>query len=84
MEPGLCATTSVVAAGIRYATSDYWLAYAITFLTNERVMVASDDLVRIQEYQRAFEAHRDEAVRVSRRPCAGGRLVMRSIYLCRP
>lgn len=72
------------AAGIRYATSDYWLAYAITFLTNERVMVASDDLVRIQEYQRAFEAHRDEAVRVSRRPCAGGRLVMRSIYLCRP
>src|SRR5688500_16849231 len=29
------------ARGIKYATSDYWLAYSLTFLTNERVIVAS-------------------------------------------
>ena len=71
-------------SGVRYATSDYWVAYAVTFLTNERVRIASDDLVRIQEYQRLFEAHRGEAIRVSRRRCDGGRMIMRSIYICPP
>jgi hypothetical protein len=72
------------ARGIRYATSDYWLAYPITFLTNERVVVASDDVVRIQEYQRLFEGHRSEAVRISRGPCPGGRLVVTGVYFCPP
>lgn len=71
------------ARGIRYATSDYWLAYALTFLTNERVVVASDDVVRIQEYQRLFEAHRSEAVRISRKPCPDGRPVA-GVYFCPP
>ncbi|HEV3485792.1 MAG TPA: hypothetical protein VG106_10315, partial [Vicinamibacterales bacterium] len=72
------------ASGIRYATSDYWLAYALTFLTNERVIVASEDLVRIQEYHRIISEHREDAVRVLRRPCVGGRMVIRGVYFCPP
>ena len=69
------------ARGIKYATSDYWLAYSLTFLTNERVIVASDDLVRIATYQRIVEEHQDEAARVLRKPCAGGTPIG-GVYLC--
>jgi hypothetical protein len=68
--------------GVRYATSDYWLAYSLTFLTNERVIVASEDFIRIDAYQRMVDQHRDEAVRVSRSPCPGGEPAA-GVYLCR-
>ncbi|MGE5242866.1 MAG: hypothetical protein ACM3SQ_01380, partial [Betaproteobacteria bacterium] len=50
------------ARGIKYASSDYWLAYCVTFLTDERVIVASTDFVRILPYQREVAAHRAESV----------------------
>ena len=68
--------------GVRFATSDYWLAYSLTFLTHERVIVASEDFVRIEEYQRMVEAHRDESVHVSRSRCDGGTFVA-GVYFCR-
>src|SRR3954469_7751362 len=72
------------AAGIRYAYADYWLAYYITFLTNEAIIVHATDSSRIAEYQRIVDAHRDEAIRVSRTPCPGGREVIRRVYFCSP
>ena len=72
------------AQGIRYAIADYWIAYAVTFLTNERILVASSDLVRIRETQRLVDEHRGEAVRISRTPCEGGRQILPGIYACRP
>lgn len=72
------------AQGTRYALSDYWLAYSITFLTRERIVVASADFVRIREYQHVFDEHRAEAIRISRTPCDGGRLIVRGIYFCPP
>jgi hypothetical protein len=72
------------AAGIRYAYADYWLAYYITFLTNETIIVHATDSSRIAEYQRIVDAHRDEAIRVSRTPCPGGREVIRRVYFCSP
>jgi hypothetical protein len=60
------------ARGIRYAYSDYWTAYYVTFMTRERIVVASDDIPRIRVYQDVVAAHRDEAIRISRRPCSGG------------
>lgn len=69
-------------AGIRYASADYWMAYALTFLTNERVIVASEDVGRIREYRRRVDQHRSEAIRVSRKPCAGGRAVIRGVFFC--
>ena len=70
------------ARGIRYARSDYWIAYPITFLTGERIIVASDDFVRIRAYNRIVDEHRGEAPRISRTPCEGGHLLIRGIYLC--
>ena len=34
--------------GVKYAKADYWRAYAITFLTNERIIVASENTQRIR------------------------------------
>jgi len=70
------------ARGIRYARSDYWIAYYVTFMTDERIIVATGDYVRIREYQREVEAHRARAVRISRSPCAGGREVVAGVYFC--
>jgi hypothetical protein len=72
------------AQGIRYAYADYWLAYYITFLTNERIIVAATDSVRVREHNRIVDAHRDEAVLVSRSSCPGGRQIVRGVYLCSP
>lgn len=71
------------ARGIRFALADYWLAYAITFLTNERIVVASDTFVRIPVYKQIVGQHPGEAVRISRTPCAGGSEVIRRVYFCR-
>jgi hypothetical protein len=70
--------------GIHYAYADYWLAYYITFLTNERIIVHSTDLSRIAEYKRIVDEHRAEAVRIARTPCPGGREVFTRVYFCSP
>ncbi len=73
--------------GIRYARSDYWTAYATTFLANERAIVASTDTVRITPYQRDAEAHRAETVTVQRTPCRAGtgvEAVSGTYWICPP
>jgi hypothetical protein len=70
--------------GIRYASADYWLAYYITFMTNERTIVASNDFPRILEYGRQVRDHRAEAILISRTPCAGGKLIFEGVYFCPP
>jgi hypothetical protein len=72
--------------GIRYARSDYWTAYYTTFLAGERVIVASTDTVRVDEYQRQTAAHDREAVTLLRRPCpgpGGEEIVSNQYWLCR-
>jgi hypothetical protein len=69
--------------GIRYARADYWAAYHITFLSDERVIVAADSPKRIDEYERVVSAHEDSAVRISRSPCPGGTEVG-TLYICAP
>jgi hypothetical protein len=70
------------ARGIHYATSDYWIAYAVTFLTQEQTKIGSTDLVRIREYNRLAEAHPAETIHIAREPCANGRRVIEGIYFC--
>lgn len=65
--------TYLVDHGIQYARADYWTAYVTTFLAEEKVVVASTDTVRITEYQREVDRHRDKAVNVQRQPCGGRR-----------
>lgn len=60
---------------IRYARAIYWDAYAIDFLSRERVIVASTDIVRIPEYQKQVDDHQRDAVHIERQPCSGSNTV---------
>ena len=70
------------ARGIKYAVSDYWIAYYITFVTNERIIVAPDAFARIAEYGQRVLDHRDQAIHISRTPCGDGRPVFEGVYFC--
>ena len=65
------------------ASAGYWQAYVATFLAQERVRVASNDFVRIQEYQDLFFERLRDARVLEERPCPGGERVARW-YLCNP
>ncbi len=72
------------ALGVGVARADYWRAYALTFLTQERVIVASTDLQRIQEYQRTADRAADVVI-IQATPCEGQRPVdtVGPWHLCR-
>jgi hypothetical protein len=72
------------ARGIKYAIADYWLAYYVSFVTKEQIIVASNDFTRILEYERLVNQHRSEAVLISRTPCGDGKPVVPGLYLCAP
>ncbi len=72
------------AKGITYARADYWIAYDVTFLTGERVIVASTDFVRIALYQREVAAHRAESIVIARHPCDGGEAIFEGVWFCPP
>jgi hypothetical protein len=69
-------------AHVRYGTADYWLAYYIDFLTQERMIFAADAPQRILLYNRIVAEHAAEAVRLSRRRCDGGVLLVPGVYRC--
>jgi hypothetical protein len=75
---------SLEAQGIDYATSDYWIAYAVTFMTDEKVIVDSTDFMRIPAYRDIVAQHAAEAVRISRATCVGGRRITPGLYFCPP
>jgi hypothetical protein len=71
------------AEGVRYGRADYWIAYYISFMTRERIIMASTDFVRLRAYSRIVDQHAAEAVTISRAACAGGREIVRGVYVCR-
>jgi hypothetical protein len=70
------------AAGVRYGTADYWLAYYIDFITHERIIFASTSPQRILLYNHVVATHAAEAVRLSRRQCPGGIQLVPGVYRC--
>jgi hypothetical protein len=70
--------------GVRYAWADYWDAQVVTYLTAERVIVASETVSRIPLYQALVEQHAREAVRITHRPCpaTGVEAVPGRYWLC--
>jgi hypothetical protein len=70
------------AGGIRYGTADYWLAYYIDFMTNERMVFAATEPQRILLYNRIVADHASEAVHLSRRRCDGGVALIPGVYQC--
>jgi hypothetical protein len=58
--------------GVRYGEGPYRTAYTIDFLTNERVILASNEVVRISAYEDLVRRHEDEAIRILEgSSCAG-------------
>jgi hypothetical protein len=72
------------ARGIRYVITDYWIAYYVTFLTNEQIIAAAVEVPRILAYTRQVHDHPEEAVRVSRRPCGDGKPAVAGVFFCPP
>jgi hypothetical protein len=74
------------ARGITIARSGYWRAYAVAFLTEERVKVASTEVKRIQEYEDLADRATGGVVSLQDWPCEPGRPAERvgGFYLCWP
>lgn len=72
------------ARNIRYAYADYWTAYYVTFMTRERIVVASDEVMKVKSHNRLVDAHRTEAIRISRRPCPDGQQLTSAFWSCKP
>jgi hypothetical protein len=68
--------------GVKYAVSDYWRSYALTFMANERIVIASEEIQRIREYATIVQAHKAETVRIAREYCPGGSVVMPRVWIC--
>jgi len=71
-----------VGLNIKVAKAPYWRAYKITYLTGERVKVASSDVVRIDEYQELAAKAGPDLVTIQEQPCPGGTKV-KYWYLCK-
>jgi len=72
---------TLVARGIHVAVAEYWRAYKLTFLSRERIVVASNNVIRIEEYQRLADAEGDRLITIQERSCPGGERV-EVWYLC--
>jgi hypothetical protein len=70
--------------GVSYAYADFWEAYFVSFMTRERIIVASTSFVFIDEYQWLVDRRSDEAVRIERQPCPDGTRVADWLYICPP
>ena len=69
---------------VRYAYADFWTSYYVSFMTRERIVVASDEAVKVRTYNRLVDEHRAEAIRISRRPCPNGQQLTPFFWSCPP
>lgn len=61
------------ARGVHLARAGYWRSYVVTFLTRERVIVASNELQRVREYQQKVDQASEGVVTIQESPCDGQR-----------
>lgn len=73
-----------VAHGVRYAEAEYWTAYYVSFLSNERVIVSAPQDARIKRYRKLIAAHRDEVVQIKAECEGGGGIPVARWRLCSP
>jgi hypothetical protein len=73
------------ARGVTVARAGYWRAYVLSFLTRERLKVASTEVPRIREYQLLADQRADETVTIREKDCEGRREieVFEGWHLCR-
>ena len=80
--PSRAIADRLVARHVDVAEAGYWDAYLITFLARERVRVASQDFIRVDEYQQVA-AERSPNVTIRDEPCRDGERIGNK-YLCGP
>lgn len=80
------AAARLEARGVSIGRAGYWRAYAITFLTGERVKLTSTEVLRIQEYEDLANAAEPAVLVVQEQPCRPGVAEDRvgAWYLCGP
>lgn len=74
---------ALVEKGITVAQAPYWHAYRLTFLSGERVKIASTDFVRITEYQNLAGAAGGALVTMQEEPCGDAAEKVGPLYICR-
>jgi hypothetical protein len=76
---------ALLARGVPYATADFWVAYDIDWLTDERIIISPgrNQSDRIERYHEPLDAHPSEVYRIKTKPCRGGEQIERW-YLCPP
>jgi hypothetical protein len=74
---------ALIARNITVAKAGYWRAYKTTFISGERVKIASSDYIRIDEYQKLADAQGDALVTIQERPCPKAGEQIGRWYLCR-
>lgn len=62
----------LVVRRIPYGYAMYWDCYIVDFFAQEKVILASTDIVRIDAYQTLVGANEKTAVTIERMPCASG------------
>jgi hypothetical protein len=76
----------LAARGIEIGFADYWRAYFVTFLSDERIKIASIDFQRIIEYRqlagRQVEGKGREGVIIQKEPCTSGGERVSGYYIC--
>jgi hypothetical protein len=77
------AADELVVRGIEVAAADYWDAYRLTFLSGERVKIASTGVSRVTRYGWLAQQEGDRLILLSREPCASDQPPIRPWYLCR-
>lgn len=71
------------ARGIRYARSDYWTAYYVAFLSQERIIMGTTSQPRILVYERALAWHASDVVHIETTPCDASPPIVPGYYICR-
>ena len=82
-DPSRALADALVARGVHTAEAGYWRAYKLTFLSGERVKIASNDFIRIDEYQNLAAAEGDRLIGIREEPCPRGEKIA-GWYLCQP
>lgn len=70
------------ARGVRFARSDYWTAYYVNFLSQERIVVGSTGFARVDLYERQLLQQPSPVPTILTTVCEGGVPVVPGFWLC--
>jgi hypothetical protein len=70
--------------GVRYAVGNFWVAYDVTWLTNEEIIISPPhgQADRIGRYHDDLRSHPEEVVEITEKRCKRGKQLL-NYYLCK-